>query len=153
MSDLDRIDLNILAALAEDGRMSWRELSENIGLSLTPTLRRIKRLEDEKYIQGYGARLDEARLAGSLSVFVSVRLEKQAKDYLAVFEQAISQSPQVMSCFQMTGDADYTLRVVVKDLSAYQDFLANTLTCIPGVASVTSAFALKSVLRRSSPPF
>ncbi|WP_263140143.1 Lrp/AsnC family transcriptional regulator [Pseudomonas sp. RIT-PI-AD] len=152
MSDLDRTDLKILGALAEDGRLSWRELAQRIGLSLTPTLRRVKRLEEERYIQGYFARLDEGRLSGTVSVFVSVRLEKQSVDLLASFEERIVQSPQVMSCFQMTGDADYVLRVVVKDLAAYQAFLTHTLTCIPGVASVTSAFSLKSVMLRSSPP-
>jgi len=152
MADLDRTDLKILRALADDGRLSWRDLAQNIGLSLTPTLRRVRRLEEEHYIRGFFARLDEERLSGGMSVFVSVSLEKQTGDYLARFEERIVQAPQVMSCFQMTGDADYMLRVVVKDLSAYQLFLTNTLTQIPGVAGIKSAFALKSVMLRSAPP-
>ncbi|MEH3024335.1 MAG: Lrp/AsnC family transcriptional regulator [Pseudomonas oryzihabitans] len=152
MAGLDRIDLRILNALSADGRLSWRDLAQKIGLSLTPTLRRVKRLEEERYIQGYHAQLDETRLAGSVSVFVSVRLEKQSTDYLRAFEREIVKAPQVMSCFQMTGDADYVLRVVVQDLAAYQHFLAETLTCIAGVASVTSAFSLKAVLLRPAPP-
>ncbi len=148
MAELDRIDLKILRALADDGRLSWRDLAQKVGLSLTPTLRRVRRLEEEHYIQGYFARLDEERLSGAMSVFVSVSLEKQTGDYLA----RIVDAPQVMSCFQMTGDADYMLRVVVKDLAAYQAFLTNTLTCIPGVAGIKSAFALKSVMLRSAPP-
>jgi len=151
MAGLDRIDLRILNALSADGRLSWRDLAQKIGLSLTPTLRRVKRLEEERYIQGYHAQLDETRLAGSVSVFVSVRLEKQSTDYLRAFEREIVKAPQVMSCFQMTGDADYVLRVVVQDLAAYQHFLAETLTCIPGVASVTSASSLKAVLLRPAP--
>ena len=152
MAGLDRIDLRILNALSANGRLSWRDLAQKIGLSLTPTLRRVKRLEEERYIQGYHAQLDETRLAGSVSIFVSVRLEKQSTDYLRAFEREIVKAPQVMSCFQMTGDADYVLRVVVQDLAAYQHFLAETLTCIPGVASVTSAFSLKAVLLRPAPP-
>ena len=152
MAGLDRIDLRILNALSADGRLSWRDLAQKIGLSLTPTLRRVKRLEEERYIQGYHAQLDETRLAGSVSVFVSVRLEKQSTDYLRAFEREIVKAPQVMSCFQMTGDADYVLRVVVQDLAAYQHILAETLTCNPGVASVTSAFSLKAVLLRPAPP-
>ncbi|WP_145012675.1 Lrp/AsnC family transcriptional regulator [Pseudomonas oryzihabitans] len=152
MAALDRIDLRILNALSADGRLSWRDLAQKIGLSLTPTLRRVKRLEEERYIQGYHAQLDETRLAGSVSVFVSVRLEKQSTDYLRAFEREIVKAPQVMSCFQMTGDADYVLRVVVQDLAAYQHFLAEVLTCLPGVASVTSAFSLKAVLLRPAPP-
>lgn len=122
MAELDRIDLKILRALADDGRLSWRDLAQKVGLSLTPTLRRVRRLEEEHYIQGYFARLDEERLSGAMSVFVSVSLEKQTGDYLARFEERIVDAPQVMSCFQMTGDADYMLRVVVKDLAAYQAF-------------------------------
>lgn len=152
MAELDRIDLKILRALADDGRLSWRDLAQKVGLSLTPTLRRVRRLEEEHYIQGYFARLDEERLSGAMSVFVSVSLEKQTGDYLARFEERIVDAPQVMSCFQMTGDADYMLRVVVKELAAYQAFLTNTLTCIPGVAGIKSAFALKSVMLRSAPP-
>ncbi|MED5607107.1 MULTISPECIES: Lrp/AsnC family transcriptional regulator [Pseudomonas] len=152
MADIDRTDLKILRALADDGRLSWRDLAQKIGLSLTPTLRRVRRLEEEQYIQGYFARLDEERLSGAMSVFVSVTLEKQTGDYLARFEENIVQAPQVMSCFQMTGDADYMLRVVVKDLAAYQAFLTTTLTQIPGVAGIKSAFALKSVLKRAAPP-
>ena len=109
MAGLDRIDLRILNALSADGRLSWRDLAQKIGLSLTPTLRRVKRLEEERYIQGYHAQLVGTRLAGSVSVFVSGRLGKQS-----------------------TG--------------------AETLTCIPGVASVTSAFSLKAVLLRPAPP-
>ncbi|UUC47993.1 Lrp/AsnC family transcriptional regulator [Pseudomonas citronellolis] len=152
MADIDRTDLKILRALADDGRLSWRDLAQKIGLSLTPTLRRVRRLEEERYIQGYFAQLDEERLSGAMSVFVSVTLEKQTGNYLARFEESIVQAPQVMSCFQMTGDADYMLRVVVKDLAAYQAFLTTTLTQIPGVAGIKSAFALKSVLKRSAPP-
>ncbi len=148
---LDRIDLKILRELACEGRLGWRELAERVGLSLTPTLRRVRRLEDEGYIQGYVAQLDEARLAGSVSVFVSVTLTSQAEETLARFEARIAEAPQVMSCFLMTGDADYVLRVVVKDLEAYQTFMTGTLTRIPGVAHIKSSFALKPVLLRSAP--
>jgi DNA-binding Lrp family transcriptional regulator len=103
------------------GRLSGRDLAERIGLSLTPTLRRLRRLEKERYIPGYVAQLDEQRLAGSMTVFVAVTLEKQPA--IAGFERAITQCPEVMSCFLTTGDADYSLRVVVRDLSAYHHFL------------------------------
>lgn len=149
---LDRFDVKILNTLASDGRIGWRELGEKIGLSLTPTLRRVRLLEERGYIKGYFARLDEARLAGELVVFVSVAMDKQELEALANFEQKIAEAPQVMSCFLMTGDADYLLRVVVKDLHGYQSFLTNTLTRIPGVAHIKSSFALKTVLTRNAPP-
>lgn len=141
-----------MKALAADGRVSWRELAERVNLSLTPVLKRVQRLEREGFITGYSARIDEARLGGGMCVFVSVQLEKQAENALAVFEQQIARAPEVMSCHLMTGTSDYLLRVIVKDLDAYQAFLIGTLTRIPGVANIQSSFALKAVVQRFAPP-
>jgi len=149
--DLDKTDRKILQVLARDGRIAWSELSEEVGLSLTPTLRRVRQLEEGGYIRGYVAQLDEARLAGKVSVFVAVTLVTQSEEVIARFEEQIALAPEVMSCFLMTGDADYTLRVVVPDLDAYQRFLTRTLTRIPGVAHIKSSIALKQVLMRPSP--
>jgi Lrp/AsnC family leucine-responsive transcriptional regulator len=149
---IDKIDIKILNELAADGRMSWRALAERIGLSLTPTLRRVRQLEKQGYIRGYVAQLDEARLAGRMNVFVAVTLESQSETAIARFESAIAVAPEVMSCFLMTGDADYSLRVVVRDLEAYHRFLTRSLTPIPGVAHIKSSFALKTVLMRTAPP-
>jgi Lrp/AsnC family leucine-responsive transcriptional regulator len=149
--DIDRTDVKILKVLAEDGRIAWSALAEKVGLSLTPTLRRVRQLEESGYILGYVGQLDEGRLAGKITVFVSVTLATQAEDVIARFEELISLAPEVMSCFLMTGDADYNLRVVVPDLDAYHHFLTRTLTRIPGVAHIKSSFALKSVLMRASP--
>ncbi len=148
--DIDKYDMNILRELARDGRLSWRALADRIGLSLTPTLRRVRRLEQEGYIEGYGAYLDEKRLIGAMSAFVSVTLERQVEEVLARFEERISLLPEVMSCFLMSGGADYTLRVVVRDLDHYQQLLSK-LTRIPGVAHIQSSFALKSVIKRRTP--
>ena len=149
---LDRFDNKILAALAEDGRVSWRDLAGRIGLSLTPTLRRVRRLEAEGYITGYGARLAEDRLGGQISVFVTVTLSVQTEEAIRTFEKAIATVPEVMSCFLMTGGADYMLRVVATDLAGYQAFLMNSLTRIPGVAHIQSSFALRQVIQRVAPP-
>ncbi|HSW14489.1 MAG TPA: Lrp/AsnC family transcriptional regulator [Solimonas sp.] len=149
-NELDKYDMNILRALARDGRISWRNLADEIGLSLTPTLRRVKRLEGEGYIEGYSAHLDEKRLVGAMSAFVSVTLERQVEETLARFEDRVSLLPEVMSCFLMSGGADYTLRVVVRDLDHYQQLLSK-LTRIQGVAHIQSSFALKSVIRRRAP--
>ena len=149
---LDKIDVKILSALARDGRITWRDLADKIGLSTTPVLRRVRALEESGYIKGYAAQLDEARLAGGISVFVSVALERQEAEALSRFEEQIVLAPQVMSCFLQTGDADYLLRVVAKDLDEFQSFLTKTLARIPGVAHVKSSFALKAVLMRTTPP-
>lgn len=148
---IDRIDRKILQHLAQDGRIAWSELADLVGLSLTPTLRRVRRLEEAGYIQGYVAKLDEARLVGRMSVLVAVTLTSQSEEALARFEEAIVAAPEVMSCFLMTGDADYSLRVVVPDLETYHRFLTRTLTRIPGVAHIKSGFALRTVLNRASP--
>lgn len=150
-ADLDKTDLKILKELALDGRIAWSALADKVGLSLTPTLRRVRQLEERGLIRGYVAQLDEARLAGRMTVFVSVTLTSQAEDVIARFEELIALAPEVMSCFLMTGDADYNLRVVVADLDAYHHFLTRTLTRIPGVAHIKSSFALKTVLMRASP--
>jgi Lrp/AsnC family leucine-responsive transcriptional regulator len=150
-ADIDKIDRKILKELAGDGRMAWSLLGDKVGLSLTPTLRRVRQLEESGYIQGYVARLDEGRLAGRMSVFVAVTLSTQSEEAIRVFEEQIMLAPEVMSCFLMTGDADYSLRVVVPDLETYHQFLTRTLTRIPGVAHIKSSFALRTVLIRSSP--
>jgi len=149
---LDAIDRRILAVLADDGRISWRDLGEAVNLSLTPVLRRVKRLEEAGIITGYGARLDEQKLGGALSVFVSVSLERQSEEALEIFQRAIARAPEVMSCFLMTGNADFLLRVIAEDIPAYQRFMNDVLTRIPGIARIQSSFALKAVVQRAAPP-
>lgn len=149
---LDGYDMAILRELAGDGRASWRDLADRIGLSLTPTLRRVRRLEAEGYIEGYTALVDEKRLLGGMSVFVSVTLERQVEEALATFEERIVHLPEVMSAFLMTGGSDYLIRAVLRDLDHYQRLLAE-LTRIPGVAHIQSSFAIKPVIKRSTPLF
>ena len=148
---LDRTDRKILQALVEDGRISWRDLAEQVGLSTTPVLRRVKALEEKGVIKGYTANLDEARLAGGLSVFVQISLDKQDAGALVKFEEQIKLAPQVMSCFLMTGDFDYLLRVVTPSVEAFEGFLTNKLARIPGVAHLKSSFALKAIMVRQAP--
>jgi len=150
MADLDRQDRRILNALARDGRISWRDLADEIGLSLTPTLRRVRKLEDAGIIRGYTAQLDEEALLGGMTVFVSVTLERQVEDALIGFEAKAGSLPEIMDGFLMTGGSDYLLHAIVRDLSHYQTLLAE-LTRIPGVAHIQSSFALKTFVRRSSP--
>lgn len=148
--ELDRYDVRILQRLTEDGRITWRDLAEAIGLSMTPTIRRVRLLEEAGYITGYSARLDEGRLAGTMIVFISVTLERQVREALDVFEARVTDLPEVMSGFLMTGGADYLLRAVVRNLDHYRDLL-ESLTQIPGVAHIQSSFALKSFVNRSAP--
>ena len=148
---LDQTDRKILKALIDNGRITWRDLADQVGLSPTPVLRRVKALEDQGIIQGYSARLDERRLAGGLSVFVQISLDKQDASALVKFEEQIKLAPQVMSCFLMTGDFDYLLRVVTPSVEAFEVFLTNKLARIPGVAHLKSSFALKAIMVRQAP--
>lgn len=149
-AELDSFDLKILRELVGDGRVSWRDLADRIGLSLTPTLRRVRRLEEAGYIRGYSAELDERRLSGAMSVFVSVTLERQIDGALRAFEDEVRKHPEVVSGFLMTGGADYLLRAVVRDLEHYEAVLMK-LTRITGVAHIQSSFALKSFISRAAP--
>jgi Lrp/AsnC family transcriptional regulator, leucine-responsive regulatory protein len=149
---IDRVDTKILHALAQDGRMSWRDLADRIGLSLTPTLRRVRRLEEAGIISGYSARFDEQRLGFGITMYVMVTLERQTEETLKVFERRVADVPEVMSCYLMTGEADYILRVVVSDLQSYQRFMLDVLTRIPGVSRIQSALAIKPVFQRNAPP-
>jgi Lrp/AsnC family transcriptional regulator, leucine-responsive regulatory protein len=147
---IDAHDRRILQQLTTDGRMTWSDLAEAIGLSLTPTIRRVRLLEEAGYIKGYSAQLDERLLAGAMSVFISVTLEKQVRASLDAFESKVAALPEVMSGFLMSGGSDYLLRCVVRDLDHYREFL-ETLTNLQSVAHIQSSFALKSFINRSAP--
>jgi DNA-binding Lrp family transcriptional regulator len=149
---LDAIDRQILENLQNDARMRNVELAEKVGLSPSPCLRRVGNLEETGVIRGYATLVDAEAVGLPVSVFVSVTLEKQIEKALEKFEKEIRARPEVMECYLMTGEADYLLRVVTADLSAYERFLIEHLTRIPGVASIKSSFALKQVAYRTALP-
>ena len=145
MMDLDAIDRRILTELQADARISNAALAEAVGLSPSPCLRRLRALEAAGVIRRYAALLEPAEVGLPISVFVQVTLERQIDRALETFETAIQDRPEVMECYLMTGDADYLLRVVVSDLTAYERFLKEHLTRVSGVASIKSSFALNQV--------
>lgn len=147
---IDDFDRRIMRRLAEDGRVTWRDLADDIGLSLTPTVRRVRLLEENGYVTGYFARLDEKLLIGSMIAFISITLERQTRAALTRFEDLVAGIPEVMSGFLMSGGADYLLRAVVRDLDHYRDLL-EVMTSIEGVAHLQSSFALKAFVNRPSP--
>lgn len=142
---LDEIDRRILAVLQEDARIANVELATRVGISASPCWRRVREMEESGAISRYVTLLDPAALDLKVSVFVQVTLEKQVEGALEVFEKAVQARPEVMECYLMTGDADYHLRVVVPDLAAYERFLMDHLTRVPGIANIRSGFALKQV--------
>jgi DNA-binding Lrp family transcriptional regulator len=149
---LDAMDRRILAVLQGNARVANADLAREVGLSPSPCLRRVRELEDAGVIRSYVALLEPGAVGLPISVFVQVSLERQIEKALETFEQAILRRPEVMECYLMTGDADYLLRIVVADLSAYERFLKEHLTRIPGVASIKSSFALKQVKYRTALP-
>ena len=142
---LDEIDRRILCVLQERARTANVDLAREVGLSPSPCLRRVRELEETGVIRRFVALLDPGGVGLGVSVFVSVRLERQAENALERFESAVLARPEVMECYLMTGDADYLLRVVVRDVPAYEQFLVQHLTRVPGIASIQSSFALKQV--------
>jgi DNA-binding Lrp family transcriptional regulator len=149
---LDAIDWRILGQLQDDARITNARLAELASLSPSPCLRRVRDLEEAGVIHRYVTLLDPLQLGLRVSVFVQVSLEKQVESALHAFERAIADRDEVMECYLMTGDADYLLRVVVPDLQAYERFVLDHLTRIPGIASIRSSFALKQVKYKTALP-
>ena len=142
---LDAFDIQILRALGQDGRMSLQTLADTIKLSATPTARRLRRLEESGIITGYSALIDETALGFDVTVFVSVQLDKQVDDALAQFEAAIDAFDEVVDCWLMTGNRDYMMRVVTRNLKEFETFLVGRLTKVPGVANIVSSIPLRRV--------
>lgn len=150
--DLDDIDRKIIAALQEDGRMTSTELAERVGLSPSPCARRVRLLEKAGIITGYVATVDQVAVGLPVSVFASIKLERQREEELDRFAQAVSGWPEVVDCYLMTGQRDYLMRIVVQDLEAYERFLKDKLTRLDGVASIESSFALGQLKRSHALP-
>ena len=141
----DNFDAAILRELQKNGRATITDLSTRIGLSSSPVARRLQNLEKAGFITGYAALLDEEKLGFSVSVFVSVQLDKQVDDALATFEAAVNKFPEVVDCWLMTGNRDYMLRVATTSLTDFERFLVGTLTKVEGVSSIESSIPLRRV--------
>ena len=148
----DAIDRKILDRLQEDARLSNVELARAVNLSPSPCLARVRRLEESGLIRRYVTLLDPVKLGLTVSVLVQVTLEKQIEPALEAFEKAIRARPEVMECYLMTGDADYLLRVVVPDVQAFERFILDFLSRVPGVGNIKSSFALKQVKYQTALP-
>lgn len=150
MSDLDRIDRRILETLQADGRIANVELAERIGLSPTSAGERVKRLQREGFIEGYGARLDPQRLGLGLLVFVEVLLDKTTPDVFDRFAAAVRRAPEVLECHMVAGGFDYLVKTRVSDMTAYRRFLGETLLGLPGVRE-TRTYAVMEEVKRDAP--
>lgn len=150
---LDDIDRRILAVLQVDGRISNQDLAERVGLSPSPCLRRTRALEEAGLIVGYRALVDAKALGYSLMALIHISMDRHTPERFANFEAQIRAIPEAIECLLITGqEADYQVKVVVRDMDAYQELLLNRVTRIEGVTGVHSSFVLRRVVHREAVP-
>ncbi|WP_428410451.1 Lrp/AsnC family transcriptional regulator [Hyphococcus sp.] len=149
---IDFLGIKILRALCKDGRMSYACLAEKIHLSQTPTIKRVRRLEEDGYITGYSAILNENKLGGGMNIFVWVTLANQKISTHADFQKLVSETPQIMECFLTTGESDYLLRVAVETPAEFEKLLSEKISSVVPISHTKSSFALRSVKREMIPP-
>ncbi len=150
---LDRYDRRILEVLQQNGRLSNQELAEQIGLSPSPCLRRVRALEEAGYITGYRALVDAGKLGMNLMALIHISMDRHTPERFQNFEDKINALPQVLECLLITGqEADYQLKIIVEDMDAYQDLLLNKITRIEGVTGVHSSFVMRRVLDKTALP-
>jgi DNA-binding Lrp family transcriptional regulator len=149
--ELDALDRAILGALLEDGRQSQVDLAERIPLSATAIARRIRALEERHVIEGYQARLSRQSLGLGMTVVVQISLKSQNEELLKAFEEAIALAPSVVSCHLMSGEDDYFVTVLARDLAGFERIHKEELSRLPGVARLKSSFALREVANRLLP--
>ena len=150
---LDRYDRHILDVLQHEGRISNQELAERIGLSPSPCLRRVRALEEAGIIAGYRAVLDAGKLGLTLQALIHISMDRHTPERFANFEARVAELPEVLECLLITGqDADYQLKVVVRDMEAYQVLLLNKITRIEGVSGVHSSFVMRRVVDTTALP-
>ncbi|HWA42282.1 MAG TPA: Lrp/AsnC family transcriptional regulator [Hypericibacter adhaerens] len=147
MRAIDQIDRKIIAAVQNDGRITTQDLAQKVGLSPSPCARRVRLLEEDGVIKGYTAVIDQKKVGLPISAFASIKLERQREEDLDRFGKAVARWPEVVDCYLMTGRQDYLMRIVVRDLEAYERFLKDKLTRLDNVASIETSFALGQVKR------
>ncbi len=150
---LDRYDRHILELLQKEARLSNQELADRIGLSPSPCLRRVKRLEESGLIAGYRTLINARALGLKLMAFIHISMDRHTPERFNNFEASIAEFPQVLECHLITGqDADYLLKVIVDDMDGFQRLLLEKITRIEGVSGVHSSFVMKSPVNTTTLP-
>jgi Lrp/AsnC family transcriptional regulator, leucine-responsive regulatory protein len=150
---LDTFDVQILRELQEHGRMSSQKLADKLGLSPTPCWRRVRALQKENVILGYHAHIDPEKVGLPVMVLVSITLEQKTRKALQDFETKVSEIPEVLECYEMSGQADYLLKVVAASIRDFREFLVETLIGgVPGISATESSFVLQVVKSNSVLP-
>lgn len=150
---MDRMDKRILKEIQNHGRISNIELAEKVGLSPSPCLRRVKHLEESGIIEGHVTLLNASKLGLKMMALLLVSMDRHTPDRFETFEEEIKSFPEVLECLLITGQsADYLIKILVKDMEVYQDFLLNRLTRMPGVTDVHTSFVLRQVISTTKLP-
>lgn len=151
--EIDRFDRQILEILQAEGRIPNQDLADRIGLSPSPCLRRVRALEEAGLILGYRAVLDARKLGLTLMALIHISMDQHTPERFANFEATVGVLPEVLECLLITGqDADYQVKVAVRDMDHYQDLLLNKITRIEGVTGVHSSFVLRRVVDKTALP-
>lgn len=152
MEKLDATDIKILGVLQKDSKLTTKEIAKLVNLSPTPVFERQKRLEREGYIKRYTAELDPEKLGCNLIVFCSIKLKQHTKENGFQFMEAINQIDTITNCYNISGDYDFMLKIYVRDMKHYQDFVLNTLGEIDAIGSLHSTFVIGEVKNTNSIP-
>jgi Lrp/AsnC family leucine-responsive transcriptional regulator len=149
---LDRIDLRILRVLQDDGRITNLQLAQQVHLSPTAVLERVRRLTRDGFILGYTARLDPARLGAGLLVFIEVMLDRTAPEVMESFRAAVQARPEILECHLVAGGFDYLIKTRVADMSAYREMLASVIWALPGVRETRTYAVMEEVKNTAALP-
>jgi len=152
MRNLDAIDRRILSMLQDNGKATNKEIANDLGMSITPIYERIKKMEEAGYIRSYTAIVDKDMLGYKLIAYCQVKLDVHKRQFLKQFEQEVDQLDEVVECYHMTGQDDYLLKVIVKDMSDYQHFISDKLAALDNIGSVRSSFVMTEVKWQVSVP-
>jgi Lrp/AsnC family transcriptional regulator, leucine-responsive regulatory protein len=145
METLDNIDLQILKQLQENSNINIKELASKLFLTVTPVYERIKRLERDGFIMKYVAILNKKKLNLGMTVFCNIRLKEHAKNVGSNFVKDIVALPEIIECYNIAGDYDFLLKILVKDMSSYQDFVMNKLSTIENIGNTNSVFVMGEI--------
>jgi DNA-binding Lrp family transcriptional regulator len=149
---LDDIDRNILRILQKEGRLTNKELSERINLTTTPTLERVKRLEREGVIQSYSAKVDPDAVQMGFNAFASVTLAAHRLNSLDDFTHAVESIPEILACYNTTGEGDFLLHIVTRDVHAYEELIRTKITTLPDVQRLHTSIVLRTIKEQSNIP-
>lgn len=149
---IDSVDRNIIKVLQQEGRIANKELSERIGLTTTPTLERVRRLEREGVIEGYAAKVNKESVGRGFVAFVKVTLKVHQLNLLEEFTSAIQKIPEILACYHTTGDGDFLLQVVARDTKDYEQLMRNKLTTLPDVERLHTSIVLNTIKEQSPIP-